>query len=516
MLCDRGYVQHLVRPLGGVCVARRLFLTALAYDDDGDFHGALQVETRSRKTGTVQQYLQKCNRSSHLTFALPQHIKYNAIITVIDSEHFTTDASHTHSITISQPYAFLKMRYSPIAAGFLTLVSHPEMLARAASCECGFTVNTTSDKQFAVFTDYFESDLLHDFTETSDNGTTGIPASWCPQGYNAPARNVRGPVGMSRQVGNIIPNPMPNRTWGGEPAHMGEAGMQLWVRQKLLNNMVPVAEVASSRDDMLYGSFRAAIKFTGTNGTAGTFAWYRNDTQEIDMAFFSKDPKTVHLLVHSPESKIDIPGVSKADLPLGDPFYSRDLKKINILAHPPESKSGPEINIPHVSDVDLPQGFHEYRFDWMPDRIDFYLDSSLAWTVTENIPSSPGHLLLSHLSNGNPDWSGGPPVDDSVMTVAYVKAYFNTTASSEQPRLECGALRQDTFCVVLDQPTPLEPAGKTHFYSKWLKEHKDDDNTFTASGSDVKSDHSTAASFGMSSLVWTFVGAVCSVVYCLA
>jgi len=373
------------------------------------------------------------------------------------------------------------MRYSSITAGLLTLVSHREMLTKAAHCECGYAVNKTTDNQFAVFTDYFESDLLHDFTETSDGGIPGTPAAWDPQNYNAPARNVRGRYGMSRQRDNIITNALPDGKWdGAEPEHMGDAGMQLWVRHELKYNMLPVAEIASSRDDVLYGSFRAAIKFTGANGTVGTFAWYHNDTQEIDMAFLSRDPKTIGLVVHSPDSKRDS-----------------------------------EASTPYAPGVDLLQGFHEYRFDWMPDRIDFYLDGYLALTTTENIPSSPGHLLLSHLSNGNPDWSGGPPMEDAVMTVAYVKAYFNTTTSHDQPKLECREVHADTICVVPDQTSPPEPKGKTHFYFMSHEEHENDDTTFVASGSDMKSDHSTASSFEMSSLVWYFVGCVCSVVYCL-
>jgi beta-glucanase (GH16 family) len=196
-------------------------------------------------------------------------------------------------------------------------------------------------------------------------------------------------------------------------------------------------------------------------------------------------------------------------------FFSKQPSTINLNVHSPDPKHEPGANTSWVAAVDLPQGFHEYRFDWMPDRIDFYFDSVLAWTTTENIPDTPGKLMLSHLSNGVPDWSGGPPVEDAVMTVMYVKAYYNTTSSRDEPNLDCSVVRADTVCVVPDQASPLEPKRKTHFYSLWREEHKNDDNTFKASGSDAKSDHSSAASFGMSSLVWAFVGAVCSVVYCL-
>lgn len=71
--------------------------------------------------------------------------------------------------------------------------------------------------------------------------------------------------------------------------------------------------------------------------------------------------------------------------------------------------------------------YHEYRFDWLPDRIEFYLDGVYIWTMTEGVPDQPGRLFINHWSNGDKLWSGGPPKQDAVMTVSYVKAYFNST-----------------------------------------------------------------------------------------
>lgn len=36
-------------------------------------------------------------------------------------------------------------------------------------------------------------------------------------------------------------------------------------------------------------------------------------------------------------------------------------------------------------------------------------------------------MILQHWSNGNPLWSGGPPPRDAVLTVSYVRAYFNSS-----------------------------------------------------------------------------------------
>ena len=77
-------------------------------------------------------------------------------------------------------------------------------------------------------------------------------------------------------------------------------------------------------------------------------------------------------------------------------------------------------------------GYHEYRFDWSPGKVSFYADGAWLKDMTEAVPTSPGHITFSHWSNGNADWSGGPPSVDAVMTVSYMKAYFNSSASSRQ------------------------------------------------------------------------------------
>lgn len=115
-------------------------------------------------------------------------------------------------------------------------------------------------------------------------------------------------------------------------------------------------------------------------------------------------------------------------------YLSKDTKGINLIVQEPsfeEQMSGASPNPDSSffgSVYKLDEGYHDYRFDWMPDRVDFYIDGMPAHRYTEDIPSSPGHLMLSHWSNGNSGWSAGPPLQDAVMTVSYVKAYFNITS----------------------------------------------------------------------------------------
>jgi hypothetical protein len=109
------------------------------------------------------------------------------------------------------------------------------------------------------------------------------------------------------------------------------------------------------------------------------------------------------------------------------------------------------VNLP----FDPTTSFHEYRFDFLPGKVFFYADGAmLAEMSGPAVPSSPGHLLLSHWSNGNPGWSRGPPTTDAVTTVSYVKAYFNSSLEQRQQdfALRCkDAAASGAICPIPDR-----------------------------------------------------------------
>jgi hypothetical protein len=82
---------------------------------------------------------------------------------------------------------------------------------------------------------------------------------------------------------------------------------------------------------------------------------------------------------------------------------------------------------------DPTNGFHEYRIDFVPGNVLYYADGYLlAKMNTSAVPTSPGHMILTQWSNGNPLWSYGPPPSEATITVSYVKAYFNSSDPSRQ------------------------------------------------------------------------------------
>lgn len=118
--------------------------------------------------------------------------------------------------------------------------------------------------------------------------------------------------------------------------------------------------------------------------------------------------------------------------------------------------------------------FHEYRFDWTPGRVAFYVDGQYLHEMNENMPVEGGHLFFNHWSNGDPKWSAGPPAQDAVMTISYMKAYFNSTdtdRSQNAYKKRCPSFDPAKVCEIPAQTTPPDASrgtdgAKTYFFSQ--------------------------------------------------
>ena len=346
-----------------------------------------------------------------------------------------------------------------------------------AACECGYKVAST------LYTELLETEFLHLPNITTDT-------DWQPQNYTVSSALSRGPYGKNASLANILANPLESKyDWAGQGVNGSDAGLQMFVMgiggkdsEGVVESggLVGMAEMVSTRNDVLYGSFRAAVKITREPGTCSAFFWvseplfspfdplhaastiaarkknkflhlascasqYYNDTQEIDIELLSSQQNTTshpaNLVLQSPQSA-------------QQGFNAASTNTFNLNPLP----------------FDPSDGFHEYRFDWSPSAVTFLADGQLLSTMTTAIPTSPGHITLSHWSTGNADWSGGPPERDAVMVISYVKAYFN---SSDPKRVsEWGHRCRDPGGVnascevpeVVGAPQGNE-SGKTRFFS---------------------------------------------------
>lgn len=135
-----------------------------------------------------------------------------------------------------------------------------------ADCECGYTYSINGTPY--IVTDLLESDFSH-------VANISLDTDWTRQGFNITPAVSRGPYGESLQISQVISNPLANNFSYSGPSQLGgDAGLQLYVGGGIPSDgLVPVAEVNSVREDMLWGSYRAAMKLTLTPGTCGAFFW---------------------------------------------------------------------------------------------------------------------------------------------------------------------------------------------------------------------------------------------------
>jgi len=122
---------------------------------------------------------------------------------------------------------------------------------------------------------------------------------------------------------------------------------------------------------------------------------------------------------------------------LSSQFYHNGTNMINLVQQTPASAARGYSILGTDYDVeDLPfdptSGYHEYRFDVLPGQIYFYGDGILIGKMNASAPAHSRHIILSHWSNGNPLWSGGPPINNAVMNIGYFKAYFNSSDPDRQ------------------------------------------------------------------------------------
>jgi len=183
--------------------------------------------------------------------------------------------------------------------------------ALAWRCLCGYSVNRTSDLHFSIFTHIAETDFLH---TDSTNPKLSIQApGWSVDVGNQTAKQADSSLGASQQLDNLVTNALPKGKWGVPPAMSGDAGLQLWVRHGVEDGMVPVAGASNSlslghdgKEKMLYGSYRAGIKFSGVNGTRGMFGWESKEgsrKQSISMAFAARESKMLIVTVRDTDPK---------------------------------------------------------------------------------------------------------------------------------------------------------------------------------------------------------------------
>ena len=146
----------------------------------------------------------------------------------------------------------------------LTLLSTATITS--ADCECGYalTIDNPLSRERHVFTDLTESNFVRLQQQRAGEGEVRRNTDWAPQVFNLSAERARGDYGEMFAARNVD-------MIGGKGGSDDPGGLRLTVGKELVQNMVPTAEVASRRLDMMWGTFRTSLKLTDVSGTCAAF-----------------------------------------------------------------------------------------------------------------------------------------------------------------------------------------------------------------------------------------------------
>ena len=203
----------------------------------------------------------------------------------------------------------------------------------------------------------------------------------------------------SKNVDVYLNDYVHNKAFGTHDYHIDPKNVEsdangdllLWTRPPV-DGVIPSSQISTRRNDILYGTVRSVISFPSIAGScAGLFSYY-NDSQEIDIEYLGQKNYMLY--------------VSSKTIPLPD-FKANTWENVALNG----TKIGGE--------------FVEYRFDWLPDRVDFYMGGRKVSTLPAS-PSMPSKLMLMNWSSGDKDWSGMPK-EDIVSKFRNLVAFFNST-----------------------------------------------------------------------------------------
>ncbi|KAK2026946.1 concanavalin A-like lectin/glucanase [Colletotrichum zoysiae] len=157
------------------------------------------------------------------------------------------------------------------------------------------------------------------------------------------------------------------------------------------------AEVSTTFDNIKYASVRTVAIFSEPAGVCNGIFFYESDTQETDIEWLSD------------KASLSNQGTRQVWLTNQD-ADGNGVKTYNTTL-PPANPTTTE---------------HEYRLDWTPGRVRWFVDGVEKFTTTSDVPSVAGPWVFNNWSNGDKGWSAGPPASQADFKIKDVYMYYNT------------------------------------------------------------------------------------------
>ncbi|KAH7146715.1 concanavalin A-like lectin/glucanase domain-containing protein [Dactylonectria estremocensis] len=250
------------------------------------------------------------------------------------------------------------------------------MASKVRDCDCGFI--DSNDPTQSIFSSFFAVNFSSIASSKFDE--LFIPATYTYQ----------------RDSPNAY-----TRNFTADQVQLSDAGLDLTVSSPSSGSKsVPCSGIFSRSNAFFYGSYHAQFRVGDVPGTVTAFYNYKNDTSEVDIEYVSAWDEATLLYTVKPQIY----------LPNNNPVNSTYQRQA--------------WNDTRAS---FDEDFHEWSFVWLPDIVHFGLDANYTKSITTNVPQAPGRLALNQWSDGNSNYSLGPPTKDSTVAVSFLWAVYNDT-----------------------------------------------------------------------------------------
>ena len=154
-----------------------------------------------------------------------------------------------------------------------------------------------------------------------------------------------------------------NSTWRASQVNFKDGKMQLSINKDEENTKIPyISGEYRSNQNYHYGLYEVSMKPIKNDGVVSSFFTYTGPSE------------------HNPWDEIDIEFLGKDTTGVQFNYFTNGLGH-----HEYFYKLG----------FDASEAFHTYAFEWLPDSITWFVDGKKVHTATENIPQTPGKIMMN-------------------------------------------------------------------------------------------------------------------------
>ncbi|GAA5834927.1 hypothetical protein JCM3766R1_002042 [Sporobolomyces carnicolor] len=193
-------------------------------------------------------------------------------------------------------------------------------------------------------------------------------------------------------------------TFYKENIDFGEGALRMRVKGQSGEEDISSSEFQTT-SAFLYGSVTTRAKASPVPGVCHGIFWYMNDNLEVDIELLT----------------------SYYTEGLGD-AVKPGLQLTNQALTPGEKLSNMVVDYGFDPTAD----YHDYGIEWSETATTFFVDGQKVGQLTENVPREPMKFLWNSWSSGEPNWSAGPPRDDSYFLISAISANWTVVDSGAE------------------------------------------------------------------------------------